>query len=381
MSITGLRIAAGAVIVAVIAAMAFLLRPVGDAAVGEVVRPARTGSPLTNVITNVDGFERPSGQWTLALPHDHAPHPDARAEVWQLSAHLADGAGAPVGVQFSVLRVGIVAPNAPEATSTWDTREIYRAHVAFLDSTRRRSIAEERFGRGMAGVAGFDAAIRELRLDHWALSFGDAEQGQPWRLRVAVGDATIDVTLAPEKSPLLLDAEHTPVRGYAISRMKVEGVLETDAGRVAVAGAAWFDHLWGELPILGGSPVTSDSLQLQLDDGAEVSVLRSRRVDGGGSATVEALLIDPQGVAVAVSGDAAKVNLTRLWRGSTAAGWPLDWSVRVGDLAVSVTPVLDNQEHDFATPLWSGLVRAAGQHGGRPVTGTGTLQLTGPVQP
>ncbi|WP_416139839.1 lipocalin-like domain-containing protein [Halomonas sp. HK25] len=321
-------------------------------------------------------FDRLAGPWELELPADHGAHSEARTELWQVSVHLTDDDGQPVGVQFLLFRIGLAGPDAPPPTSPWETRELYRGHAVLVEAADAASVAQERFGRGMAGLAGYDMNLGELRLDNWSLNFpARADPGQ-WNLNTGPGDIRVELNLTPEKEPLRLDADAVPFRGYAFSRLRAEGTLETQTGQRSVSGTAWFEHLWGELPIPGGSPVASDRLQVQLDDGSELSVVRSRRLDGAGTPTVEALLIDAQGTVVAFDDDAAQLELARHWQGAQAA-WPVDWRLRLGDLQLVITPVVDAQEHAFMVSVWSGLVRAQGQHGDRPVSGVGTLQLTG----
>ncbi len=89
------------------------------------------------------------------------------------------------------------------------------------------------------------------------------------------------------------------------------------------------------------------------------------------------MLVAADGTVQGVETDAAEVATTRAWRAGSGRVWPLDWTVRLGDLELAITPVMDDQEHGFAMPLWSGLVRAEGRRGGQPATGLGTLQLTG----
>ncbi len=291
-----------------------------------------------------------------------------------MAAHLIGDDGTAVGVQFSLIRIGLVPPNGQAAASAWEARELYRGHVIVSDEAGGATFGEERFGRGLAGVAGYNEDQRELRLDDWSLTF--ETDGGTWHLRAGVGTTYLALELTPEKAPTTADIAEAPFRGYAVTRFQVEGRIETPEGELPVAGAAWFDHLWGDLPLPGGSPVASDRLQLHLDDGSEVSVVRSRRLDGGGTPTVDGFLVGAEGSAEAVAAEAGQVELTRRWQGAAAA-WPVDWSVQLGDLELQVTPVVDDQEHAFAAAIWSGLVRAEGRRGDRPVRGFGTLQLTG----
>lgn len=323
-----------------------------------------------------DSFDRLAGPWDLEFPQDHGVHAEAHTELWQMSVHLEDEAGDPVGVQFLLFRIGLAGPDTPAPASRWEARDLYRGHVVLTGPTAAPAVAEERFGRGMDGLAGFDVDAGELRLDSWSIDFlGQAVRDQ-WHLSIGPGDIRIDLALTPEKDPLRVDGDATPFRGYLFSRLRARGTVATPSGLRPVSGVAWFEHLWGDLPIPGGAPVASDRLQLQLDDGSELSVVRSRRVDGSGAPAVDAFLIDTEGAVTAFGNDAAQMERTRLWQGAQAQ-WPVAWQLRLGQLQLDITPVRDAQEHAFAVGIWSGLVHAKGRRGDQPVSGLGTLQLTG----
>ena len=69
---------------------------------------------------------------------------------------------------------------------------------------------------------------------------------------------------------------------------------------------------------------------------------------------------------------------SRIWRPDrNGAPYPVAWRLAGDGLALSVAPLSDDQVQDFVAPLWSGMVTAEGLAGGRPVTGVGTLTLTG----
>lgn len=320
--------------------------------------------------------ERQDESRNLHLPQDHAPHPGAISENWQVLAHLEDETGNMHGLQFSLFRIALADHAPAEPASDWVAHEIYRGHVALVDAATEQTPATERFGRGMPDVAGFDQPSAALRLDGWVLSFGSPAQDDPWRLKVDARGSRAELELTARKAPVSGPPDSAPFRGYAFSRLDVQGTLETDGGVQRVTGFAWFDHLWGDLPVPGTTAVVSDRLVLHLDDGSELSVIRSRRQDGRGTPTVDAVRIAADGQATRFDDAAQGVTLTRFWQGRLAA-WPVAWSLELGDLDLSVTPVFDDQEREFMIPLWSGLVRATGYHDKIPVTGSGTLQLTG----
>ena len=160
---------------------------------------AAPGTDWISAVARVapEGFDRLDGPWALDLPADHGRHAEAPTEVWQLSAHLEDAEGNPVGVQFLIFRVALAGPKAPAPASSLEARELYRGHVVLVGPDGDAAVAQERFGRGLEGLAGFDAAIGELRLDAWALEFPTPAHPGRWRLTTGPGDLRPDLTLTP----------------------------------------------------------------------------------------------------------------------------------------------------------------------------------------
>jgi predicted secreted hydrolase len=321
------------------------------------------------------GFARPSGDWALRLPDDHAAHPAQRSELWQMSAQVQGPDLAPISVQFSILRQGVTPPADAAGGSIWDLRDLYRAHVITSGYQGAQGQAEERFARGFAGVAGYDNDLQELRLDDWALRFGDDTGATPWQFAATAGEMQVALEFEGLKPPLPLVAPDAPFRGYAVSRLGVTGTITTPEGAMPVTGLAWFDHVWGELPLPGAAPVVSDRLLVQLDTGDDLVLITSRRRDGQGSPTVDAVMIGADGHASQINAQRAELEFLRLWQGELGI-WPIEWQITLDDtLDLTVSPVWDAQEYAFATPVWSGLVTVAGVHNGQPVRGTGLLQL------
>lgn len=325
-----------------------------------------------------DGFAGPPADWTLSLPGDHGRHPESRTESWQIAAHLADDTGRGFGVQFSFMRLGL---RSGAVTGDWAVRDLNRAHVAFLDASAEEAIGQERFARSIPGLAGFDPKAGELRLDDWSLRFGRDGEGDLIALDAPLGQGgRIALVMRAEKPPLSLAPEggEAPFVGYAMTRLAVEGRIDRGGSDVPVSGTAWFDHLWGELPLPGAGPVAWDRLQLHLEDGSELSVVRSRRTDGRGTPSVNGFVVTPDGTALPFDAEQLEMTALRNWRDPARdAVYPLDWRLTAPGLDLSIVPLADAQLHDFATPLWSGAVRVSGQSARGAVSGLGTLQLTG----
>ena len=299
---------------------------------------------IVSVLANIsdEGFERPSSDWKLQLPDDHGDHDSSRSETWQLLTHLSDEDGNELGFQFLFLRIGVVAPAAPPQESIWDVRQLEQVHVALLDANSAKVAHEERFGRGIPRLSGFDWDAAELRMDNWFLSFGD-------------------------------DRTQATLKLYATI-----GIVDQGQGKRRVTGTAWYDHIWGELPVPGAGPVAWDRLQLQLEDGAEISAIRSRRIDGRGAAIVNVAIFEPNGEVISLDEETIKMTASRTWQSpSTGVEYPIEWQLVGPDLDITIEPLFDAQVLDFSVPLWSGIVRVRGNRAQVAVSGFGTLQLTG----
>ena len=128
----------------------------------------------------------------------------------------------------------------------------------------------------------------------------------------------------------------------------------------------------------GRGPVAWDRLQLQLEDGAEISAVRSRRIDGSGSATVNGAIFEPNGEVISFDEETLQMTSSRIWQSaSTGAKYPIELQMLGPDLDISIEPLFEDQVLDFSVPLWSGIVRVTGSRAQSPVSGFGTLQLTG----
>lgn len=328
-------------------------------------------------VSEQEAFARPSGPWRLTLPFDHGAHPGARTETWMIAAHLKSDDGETIGVNFSLSRFGLREAASEHDENPWALRSIYRAHVSLARGLVRESTGEERFSRG-AGAAGHDHAAREVWLDHWQLSYGRGPTEDDLLLSASVRNMPIRLVLTPIKSARQADADGVgPARGYSMTRMKAKGSIGSGNATIPVSGLAWLDRLWGELPLSGG-PLAYDRLVLQLDDGKDVSLVRSRRRDGKGQATVDGLVVGGIGEVEGLSDATLDMEPIAFWKSpSDGVEYPIGWRISGKGLGLTVTPLLKDQTHNFVLSGWSGVVLAEGVSEGVPVQGLGTLQLSG----
>jgi predicted secreted hydrolase len=341
-----------------------------------------------------EGFDRALQPRGFAFPADHGPHPTFRTEWWYWTGNLRARRGEAdprrFGFQLTVFRTAL-APTVAPRRSAWQTRDIYMAHLALTDVAPRRFHAVDRWARGALDLAGAQANPFRVWLGDWLAESG-APDGWPLRLRASAGDFGIDLTLARGK-PAVLHGERGLSRKsleagnasyyYSLTRMPVAGTVRVGGGAFMVDGLGWMDREWST-SALGPDQVGWDWFALQLDDGRELMLYRLRQRDGGIAPTSQGTLVAADGAARTLERDAIEVLVLDHWaspRGGTR--YPARWRVRVPAVALEleVTPLIPDQELDLAVRYWEGAVAVAGTAAGRPVAGSGYVELVGYATP
>ena len=362
-----LRWAAGLATAGVLAGAALVWLPrASDDPDASVVEAGLPGAVVGDLRAAFEDRQMPSlsGNWTLSLPEDHAPHPEAPAETWAIFAHLRDADGAPVSALFTLSRFGI-ATEPDDTGNAWAPRDAWLGQAAIVGD---RAQAEERLSRG-AGAAGQDAGAGRVWLDDWSIDHRHEAGSDRVTLRARVEGTALELTLVPVKDALGPEGGvEGPSRGFAMTRLDASGEMGPDG--TAVDGVAWMDRLWGDLPAPGG-PLVYDRVILHLDDGADVSLLRTRRRDGRGGTTLDGVLVDATGTAVSLT-DAAS------WQDGDGADV---WTLTGPDLSLDLTALPGGGVRDFAAPVRHAGLRVEGTRGGRAVGGSGSLLLSTEVAP
>ncbi len=324
-------------------------------------------------------FEPPDRAWILDLPSDHGVHEATRSESWLLNAVLKDSNGTNFGFQFSMTRLGLQSEGV-ESASVWQVRHLYRGHVTYFNGTSRASVSEERVRRQYPDLVGYDAESETLRLDNWVLQFPTGENDENMIIEASVrNDASIRLSMLPEKPTLTPpDGATMPFVGYALPRLKVEGTIEDDKASRSVTGNAWFDHVWGELPLPGSGPVARDRLHLHLDDGTDLSLIRTRRTNGRGPDLIDGFFVQPNGEMVSIGEGDIQIETSLFWQDpETDIAYPVNWDISGPDLSISVKPFSETHSSEFEFPIRNAFVKAEGRLDGRPLKGVGSMQLTG----
>ncbi len=290
--------------------------------------------------------EQPVGE--ISLPADEGPHEEL-LEWWYWTGHLQDEQGRWYGFEetFFVFRMGFYdATLAHVGVTDIDAgRFSYDyGHVEALPEPSAAGFALEAEANRVSGLEGED------------LLHGETE------------GYVLDLALSAEKPVVFQhgDGFHEYDVGgytwyYSRERMAVSGTLEVEGEPRTVTGQAWMDHQWGNLLLVAESGW--DWFALQLDDGREIMLFMvkgSQDVVGGSITGADCLTEE-------LSAEEIEVVATGSWDSpNSGCSYPMGWQLRVRDLALTVTPVLEDQElvHERET-YWEGASTVSGDATGR----------------
>lgn len=368
-----------AVAIAVLGTAIFLMRSTSDTTLeNSSGSPQMQSSAMATFLAQADttAFAPLRADWTLSLPKDHGAHPEARAETWNVTAHLADSTGEKFDLSLSFARYGILPPEKGDAVSPWTVSAVYAGQFLFFDGREGKGHTQHKLSRG-AGTAGHDPDAREIWLDDWTISYGEGAGRDELRLRASGANISIDLLLDPNKSALAVNERTTATtRGFSMPRLSVSGVIQTDSNAFDVSGTAWLDRLWGDVPVPGG-PIAYDRLTLQLSDGTDISIVQTRRIGREGAATLDGVLVNEAGRAVNLDDDTLKIEVLEERRMAGGVNYPVSWLVKGEGFELIATASAKDARQEFLAPMWLGPVAVEGALGGAQVRGSGMLLLTG----
>lgn len=332
---------------------------------------------------NEQAYARALGMRQFSFPADHGAHPDFRNEWWYFTGNLETAEGRRFGYQLTVFRIALV-PERRSSQSAWRSGQLYMGHFAVSDLDGEGFHAFERFARGGGLVAGVRNPPLEIWLDQWSIRAEQAS-GFPLRLQAAQEDIAIDLTLTPEKPPVLNGEQGLSRKSddpgnasyyYSMTRLRSVGSV-TVAGKVqAVSGSSWLDREWST-SALADDQQGWDWFAIQLDDGRDLMLYRLRRKDGSVDPASSGTLVLADGAAVHLRREDIELEVLDHWTSpGTGIRYPARWRLAVPDrgLELTIQPLLANQELDVAVRYWEGAIQARGARG---ILGRGYMELAG----
>ena len=298
------------------------------------------------------------------FPRDHFNHPEYGTEWWYYTGNLRARDGHRFGFELTFFRQGTSRSAAP---SPWSVQDVYMAHLALSDINGGHYYAAERLNRAGPGVAGVNAASASVWNGNWQTTIGEKVH----TLHGVGENFSLNLKVTPLKGPVIHGTD-------GVSR-KAEGVGHAS---YAVDGDTWMDHEFFS-DSAGGDEVGWDWFSVQLEDNSELMLYRLRHRDGSVDPYSSGTYVDAQGTARHLSLRDFSVTPTGATYSSprTGAKYPIAWSLAVGaiGLQIDLTTPLRSQEFisRFGPSYWEGAIDVTGSHDGKPVHGTGYLEMTG----
>lgn len=335
----------------------------------------------------------------LRFPVDHGAHPDYRIEWWYLTANLEDGAGTPLGVQWTLFRQALVPPGQRPEPTPWATDQLWMAHLAVSRGETHR--VAERLARGHSALDGGQAGVRaepfRAWIDDWQLrSRVEGSEADTFdRLTLEAhqdgdhGGFGFDLTLTAD-GPLVrhgangfsqktADGQgslHSGSMYYSQPFWRVAGEVTLDGETRAVRGQAWLDREWSS-QLLDERQQGWDWFSLHLDDGHKLMAFQLR---GGGEAESDyrsGTWVAPDGTPTPLAPD--DLALTPLATEEVAGReLPTRWRLQVPGEDLDLLVEAPHRERWMATsvPYWEGAVTVSDRESGE-ARGRGYLEMTG----
>lgn len=356
------------------------------------------------------GFARASKIVPFVFPRDHGAHPEYRSEWWYLTCPLRGAGGSEYGVQFTLFRQALTAPDEElgsreQQTSMWRTGQLYMAHAALTDVAQKQHVESSRLVRGHPSLAGVRAAPFSVWLEDWRLAEASGAQAAMTdspvpgitvlALDVRSPEFRAELLLTPDKALVLQGDRGLSYKGseeasyyYSLPRLSVTGsVMPPGADRAsAVTGSCWLDREWST-SVLADNLAGWDWFALQLNDRSEFMLFQLRQKSGDEetqstaqqkSRLKQGKYIAANGDAVTLDGSALKFLPTRYWRDETGALWPVEWTLQLMDRTLHVVAALDDQRMRSSIAYWEGLVWVfEGSAENKQRIGQGYLEMTG----
>ena len=330
----------------------------------------------------------------FSFPRDHGPHPDFRNEWWYLTGNLDTADGQRFGYEFTVFRFSLV-PGFEAARaqndSDWRTDQVYIAHFAVTDEENERFHVEQRFSRGALGLAGAQASPFKVWIEDWVVEQDNADvsvgNAEHWRLSASGDAVSLELQLAALKNPVLNGINGLSQKSadpgnasyyYSITRMRSTGVLQIGPERYPVDGLSWLDREWSS-SALSADQQGWDWFALQLSDGSDLMFYNLRKRDGSQDEHSAGTWTGADGVSRHLSRDEVVIEVTGEWQNEAGDSYPARWNIEITSLglALTVSPVIADQELLTTVRYWEGAVDVEGKHDGRSIEGRGYVELTG----
>ena len=361
--------------------------------------------------SDTEGFTQALAPREFVFPGDHGAHPGFKTEWWYYTGNLFTEEGRQFGYQFTIFRNQLSPSDAdfarinqeepvlmnPEEEgardSEWSTNQLYLAHFAISDVSKKDHVFDERYSRGTAGLAGASVDPYRIWLEDWEItqvkdSKASDERFQ-MRIKAEMSNGTaLDIVLNPQKPLVLQGEEGYDKKGgedgnasYYISftRMQTEGLLKKEGESLAVSGLSWMDHEWSTSALDSGQ-TGWDWFSIQLSNGYELMYYQIRNVDPDLAPQTTGSLVTPNGQKRDLDQGEVRLEVLEYWASPhTGARYPVQWTLAIPseELEMDVTTVFDDQEMTVSVQYYEGALQVSGKFRDEAIDGNGYIEMTG----
>lgn len=356
---------------------------------------------LTPSKTWGEEFKRALPGRTFSFPQDHFSHPEFKTEWWYYSGHLQSLSQdkKSFGYQLTFFRTGLIRETKLQK-SKWSIQDLYFAHLAITDESKRRFEYLEKISRGSLGEAGtslYKTGGKTFRvwIEDWSVEGKDLVMQNHF---LKAGDKIfgIELMLTPEKKPVIhgqngisqkAEGEGYASHYYSIPRLKTEGKIFLQKEGVPVQGISWMDHEFGSTQ-LREYQVGWDWFSLQLDKGLELMLYQIRQKNGKIDPYSSGTIMFHDGTNQRLPKKDFQIEVLKQWKSQkSGAIYPSKWRIKIPghQIELTLSPTVKNQElvtkESTRVTYWEGSVKIDGKYQGDPMKGMGYVELTGYAEP
>ena len=329
----------------------------------------------------------------LELPQDHAAHEEMPLEWWTFTGHVERAGGGWYAYQVVFHRVDVDTAVTADADHRWMFRSVYPASIALTDLTSGRFYSASTVDRDGAGTSRVSSDAAEIQYRAWSAR----HDGTAWTI-VAAGDSlALELRLEPVKAPVAIGSdgimtaseEQTLAWRYALPRLRTAGTIRAGRETFDVSGDSWMEHVYGHAFARNGEEGW-DVLNLQLRDGAELSLYRFRSAPGRSERRTGGVYISAAGLVMRLETLTTRfypVGANRWVSTETRRSYPMRWRAEIPALSIRLDVTCTPRHQELATyethgaAFWRGSVEASGSRGDLRVSGAGFLELVGYAGP
>jgi predicted secreted hydrolase len=337
--------------------------------------------------------------YSYQFPRDHFNHPDFATEWWYYTGSLTSSTGRRFGFELTFFRQATRGKTGladiQSMPAVWQPDPIYLAHFAISDPEGQSFFHTERMNRAGPGLAGISDSPGRYWNGNWQVRWLDASSSEQ-QLSAITDAATLELRLKPAKAPVIHgengisrkgDLEGQASHYISFTRVAANGTLNWKGQSFSLDGLAWMDHEFFSSR-LDDSLAGWDWFCVQLSNQEEFMFYRLRQKDGSVAAASSATFVDSSGISHYLGNAAFTLDPGRRWRSNhTRATYPISWTIRVPLLGLVLEEETQLADQELASrggvspSYWEGLVRYLGTRAGKPVTGSGYVEMTGYDQP